>query len=220
MKISQSLVVALLLVGCGSGSDDALSGGGGPGDPNGADKGAGANDGTNPGSDNAVCATAGRSYTGFAGTNLVVARGTGEIGADRRRVKPYSALGTEYARMLGATPASLPSEAASFGAPRARWLDEPDSSAISLYSAYSVAFDGCLSTMASKPQYATAPTSATATTECTNMTAKFWDRDATPDELSACTTLATTGLASEPDPHRRWAYVCAAVLTSDAFLTF
>jgi hypothetical protein len=52
------------------------------------------------------------------------------------------------------------------------------------------------------------------------MTAQYWDRAATPDEISACTTLAVTGLANEAEPHRRWAYVCAAVLTSDAFLTF
>jgi hypothetical protein len=219
MKISHVLVVALLLAGCGDGSDGSSGrgGAGGPGDPNGAGAGA---DGGAPGSSGPQCATGGRPYTGFAGTDLVAARTAGEIGDDRRRVKPYTALATEYPRILGMTPQSLAAQAATFGAAPPRWFFEPDASAIGLYAAYSVAFEGCLATMASKPQYATAPTAATATSECTAMTALDWDRSATPDELSACTTLALTGLASEPDPHRRWAYVCAAVLTSDGFLTF
>jgi hypothetical protein len=222
MKISRWLMVALL-AGC-LGDQNGLTGGDSPGGPSDADGGAGPGDpgtpgdGTDGGGDPGMCA--GRAYTGFGGTDLTAGRVVGNIGDDRRRVLPYSALQTEYPRVLGATPASLASEAATFGSSQPRWYGEPQSSAISLYAAYSVAFDGCLATMAAKAQYATAPAAATAMTECTNMTSLYWTRAATSDELAACTTLAVTGLSSEIDPYRRWAYVCASVLTSDGFLTF
>jgi hypothetical protein len=162
----------------------------------------------------------GRAYTGFAGNNLISARVPGNIGDDRMRVKPYSAFQTEYPRVLGATPASLTANAATFGSAQARWYMEPQAGAIMLYSAYSVGFDGCLNTMASKSQYGTMPTEATATTECTNMMTSYWSRTPTPDEVSACTGLAVNQLSSETDPHRRWAYVCASVLSADGFVTF
>jgi hypothetical protein len=45
-------------------------------------------------------------------------------------------------------------------------------------------------------------------------------RSPTPAEAAACVDLATGKLSTEPDPRRRWSYVCASVLSSSNFLTF
>jgi len=215
------VVACAAAAGCSSSSgglglpgDDGT--GGGPG--GGAGSGSGG-DGSGPSGPGGAC-VAGRSYTSFAGTELTAARTKAAAGMDRRRAKPYDALTSEYARVLGATPASLADDGATFGVPQKRWYVEPQASAVSLYTAYADGFDGCLGWVATQPSMSAAPAAASAQTACASMTRAFWSRDATPDELAACTDLAVSGVPNETDVHRRWAYACAAVLTASGFLTY
>jgi hypothetical protein len=162
----------------------------------------------------------GTSYSGFGGMLLEVGRGDEDQGFDRDRVKPFSALSGEYARVLGTTPALLTTMGATFGATPARWFVEPEQNAVALYSAVRVAFVGCLGATASGAEFASVPTPSTATEQCQKFARKFWSRSASQEELDACVTVATTGSAPDPEPRRKWAYTCAAVLSSAPFLTF
>lgn len=166
------------------------------------------------------CVDFGAKYTGFAQTDLNDKRVNAAIGADRARIKPYSALKGEYNRVIGATPDSLDKAGASFGSPPDRFSAEPKASAIQIYSAFHVAFDGCLTFTQTAPEFAAAPAPDTASTQCTNMARKFWSRSATKDEVDACAQVALTDSATETDPRRRWAYTCASLLTSAGFLTY
>lgn len=223
-KILQTKTVAcslllfgsLILGGC---SDPALLGDGPPDDSSNLPPGT---DPTNPPEtvNPATTCAAGTAYVGFAGTELTAGRAVEVIGVDRGRVKPYSAFVGEYPRVLGSTPSTLAAMGPTFGRPADRWYTEPQASAISVYSAYSVAFDGCLTSGTTAAQYAAAPTAATAATECASWARKFWSRTATPDEVSACVNVAMVETVSLADAHRRWAHTCASVLTTAGFVTF
>lgn len=162
----------------------------------------------------------GRTYVGFGGMKLGGDRQPAVEGMDRLRVKPYAALSAEYARALGSTPSLMSSQGATFGRAPARWHLEPLASAVSIYTAYRVAFQGCLGYTASRTTYAPAPTAAGADRECAAFARKFWSRTAMPDELAACAKVALVDTQAETDPKRRWAYTCAAVLTAAGFLTW
>ena len=166
------------------------------------------------------CTEVGKAYVGFAGTKLEDKRVNAKAGADRARIKPYSALRGEYERTLGVAPGSLEGAAASFGSPPARFSSEPRASAIQVFSAYRVAFDGCLEFVEKDKAYDAAPTESSAKTQCGALARKFWSRAATEDELKACTAVALTDSASEALPKRRWAYTCATLLSSAPFLTY
>jgi hypothetical protein len=167
------------------------------------------------------CTEQGIAYKGFADTNLNEGRVNAKIGVDRARMKPYAALRGEYERVLGVTPDSLEGAEASFGRPPDRFAQEPRASAIQLFSAYRVGFDGCLTYVDNnKATFSAAPNPDTAATQCKAMARKFWSRAATDDEVKACTEVALTDSASEPDPQRRWAYTCASLLSASGFLTY
>lgn len=158
-------------------------------------------------------------YTGFGGASLDGDRLDLLAGTDRLRLKPYAMLPGEFQRALGTTPSRINNQAGTFDAPAARWSNEQQLSAISLYQAYIAAFQGCLTYTASATVYGANPTTTTATTECGNMARRFWSRVPSSTELSACVTYATSAANDDPAPRRRWAYVCSAVLTSAWFLT-
>jgi hypothetical protein len=136
-------------------------------------------------------------------------------------VKPFSALSGEYTRALGATPALISGLGTTFGEPQVRWSVEPQASAVSLYTAYRVAFQGCLTYTGTANAFAATPTNATALTECGNFAQKFWSRPAAQGELAACVKATVADTATgEPNLRRRWAYGCASVLTAAAFLSY
>lgn len=162
----------------------------------------------------------GKSYVGFANTKLEDKRANGEIGADRVRMKPYSALKGEYERTIGVAPDSLGDSEASFGRAPDRFAQEPRASAIQLFTAYRVAFDGCLTFVEKDAAYNSAPSADSAAAQCKTMARKFWSRAATDDEVTACTQVALTDSAAEPDAKRRWAYTCASLLSASGFLTY
>ena len=167
-----------------------------------------------------TCLSVQKSYLGFGAVKLEAGRVDEAVGLNRRRVKPYSALVGEYARVLGESPQLLSSAGATLGQSVDRFATEPTASASSIFMSYRIAFEGCLTYAESDAKYADAPTSSSAATECAAMTRKFWSRTATSDEIATCTTVATADTTAETDPRRRWAYTCAAVLSAADFLTY
>jgi len=170
--------------------------------------------------DPALCAPKNRDYKSFDQTTLTAKRTVTRLGNDRGRVKPFSALQSEYARVLGATPASLAGSGATFGQAQKNWFEEPQANAVALQTAYNIAFDGCLDYTKTDAAFAAAPDATSAPTQCGAMVRKFWSRVAAPQEVQACADMATTGAAAEPDPRRKWAYACASVLSSAGFMTY
>lgn len=193
---------------------------GGPGGANGGENG------TNPANDpnaspTATCLDRAAKYTGFGKSALIDDRLDAVEGVDRQRFKPYTALTSEYPRVTGVNaPALLGQSGSTFGQPAARWYEEPEGSAVNLYTAFRIAFESCLTLTANDAKYATAPAEPAAGQECAAMARKFWSRSATPDDVKACVQVATVDSTTETDARRRWAYTCASVLTSAGFLTY
>ena len=206
-----TVVVGLLVAACDVDPDDGFRRRNQGMDP---DAAAGAvDDPTQPGS-----CQVGVAHVGFGKEDFVANRDVGALGADRHRIKPYSAMGTELKRVLGETPTSLASSAAAFGEVPARWYAEPVAGAVTLYTTYSIAFTGCYDVMGDAT-HAQAPTEQAAKTECATLQRKAWQRSPTPEETSACVTLAVTKRTTDT-PRRRWAHVCASIMTSAGFITY
>jgi hypothetical protein len=179
-----STIVGLGLIACTSADQSSLDSAGpngGPGDPGSQAPGA-----TTPGKSKPGPATTApappapgaceaATHIGFGMTDFVADRLPGDIGTNRARVKPYSALATEFTRALGAVPTALASDAAAYGVVAARWYEEPTEGAVSLYTTYTLAFQACYDTMTAA-NYAVAPTATTAPVECATMQQKFWQR--------------------------------------------
>ncbi|MFO0597015.1 MAG: hypothetical protein U0228_16990 [Myxococcaceae bacterium] len=167
----------------------------------------------------ALC-EAGRAYTGFGGENLALDRRESDVGLERARTKPFSALVGEYPRVLGNTPDLLSQSESTFGLTAPRWFARNEPNAVSLYQAYRIAFQGCLTLTAQPAQYAALPTVGTATAECAAWAKKFWGRTAMGPEIEACANVIGQLSSKETQLRRRWAHGCASVLTSSDFLTF
>jgi hypothetical protein len=214
--------VTVISVGCDDSADELA--GGRP--KKGADDPAAAGDPPPPQS----CLEKQTPYKGFGGTQLEADRQNAEIGLDRTRMKPYAMLVDEYKRVLGVTPTVLGESGPTFGEPPDRWLTEPQPTAVTLYQAYRVAFEGCLTYTKTDAKYAANPTTETATAECTAMQRKFWSQTPIPAEIQACVGVAVNDSTMEQqpggqpakatDPRRRWAYTCASVLTAPGFVMF
>lgn len=169
--------------------------------------------------DVALC-DSGKSYVGFGGAQLTQDRKEADVGLERARAKPFTALQTEYPRVLGTTPVLLAESESTFGLTPPRWYPKVDPNAVSLYQAYRIAFQGCLTVTATAPQYNQLPTIDSARTECTGWAKKFWSRSAMGPEIEACTNVIGMYANSESNLRRRWAHGCASVLTASDFLTF
>lgn len=219
------LVLGVCAVTAGACSDDpdALTGGrNGPGGANGSSGGANGSEDPNaaPGALECTVKPEGRAYMLFDGSNLTETRTNENVGVNRARLKPYSVMAGEYTRVLGAPPASLATSAGSFDDAPPRWFEEAQHSGVSLNAIFDISFQGCSVLTKAGAEYAAAPTEESAGAVCKSLIRKAWSRSASPDEVTACTTLAVTKLATEADVRKRWAYVCASVLSSSQFLTF
>ena len=167
-----------------------------------------------------ACSETQKKYQGLGGVELTSDRMEATAGSDRRRVKPYAALGGELTRVFGSAPASFPAASASFGAAPDRWFSEPSSSAVTLHTTYRLAFESALTYAASIPEMASAPTDAAAEKQCATFARKAWARAAIPEEIEVCKELAVRGASAETEPVRRWAHALAAIVTSAAFTTY
>jgi hypothetical protein len=188
-----------------------------------------------------ICPDTGKEYTGFGGASLTIGRVEQVVGVDRSRVKPYTALQTgasspdggtnfgEFRRVMGNNPALLASSATTYDAPPDRWFQEPQGTAVNLYTTYRVGLQSC-TTALTATKYTTAPTVATAQAECADWMRKAWSRTPSTDEVDQCVQFAMnetlTELTGSPPaptnttPARRWAYTCATVLTAAGFTTY
>jgi hypothetical protein len=162
----------------------------------------------------------GYSYEGFGGTRLEAGRADEDVGFDRDRVKPFSALAGEFGRVLGKpAPQLLAQLSSTFGQVPARWYVEPQANAVSLYSALRVAFVGCVD-LTSTSEYDDMPDDANAPEKCSAFARRFWSRSPDTDEVQACVDMVTQGTDPETQARRKWAYACSSVLASAPFLTF
>jgi hypothetical protein len=166
-----------------------------------------------------VCPTT-RSYTGFDGTPLESARRAIPAGSDRVRLKPFSALATEYARALRLTSFDTSDYATTFGKPPARWYGEPQASANTIYAAFALAFTACTQETATDAVYASAPDATSAGLVCRDHARRAWHREATDDEAAACVDYAVNHTPTTDAPRKRWAYTCAAVIGASGFLAY
>lgn len=213
--LSSFVALGALLLGACDGDPDALTGRGArAGEPGPEDET------VTPESLQCTEAPDGRSYTSFDGSKLEALRANENVGVNRARVKPFAVMAGEYTRVLGAAPPSLASAAASFDDPPARWYAEASHSGVSLNAIFDISFEGCTTYVKGQSSLSAAPTAATAGTFCSSMMRKAWSRSPSPEETAGCVELATTKLAQEPDASRKWAYVCASILSSSHFLTF
>jgi hypothetical protein len=162
----------------------------------------------------------GRAYVGFDGRDIAQDSTAAAPQSELRRPKPFSALATEIPRVLGTAPALLASSESTFGLIPERWESAPTMSAVSVITTFRIAFQGCMSSQVQPAKYTSTPTPTSAQAECAAWAEYFWSRPPAPDELTACVELLMNDLASESDPRRRWAYACASVLSTAAFLTF
>lgn len=192
-----SLGVLLLATACEDPSRLTGSFGGAGGDP--GEQGGGPADPDQPGN----CAE-GAPHPGFAGHDFVSDRKPGALGDDRRRVKPFSALSSEFQRALGAVPKDLQTSVAAFGDTPARWFSEPQAGAVSLFTTYNLAFTACYD--------------ANVPLDCAGLQRKIWQRTPTPEETKACTDFIA-GL-TEPDARRKAAHACASIMSSAGFTTY
>ena len=252
-SIASALLASAALTGCSSDGGQVCLDGDTCGDNGGGANGGGTTGSADPNGTTApanappapLCADTGKAHIGLGGDDLTAGRDdTTASGGDRSRMKPYSVLVSEYPRVLGSTnnPSLIGQSSSTFGSPPTRWYAEPQPSAVTLYQAYRVAFEGCemltgavqnsAGQTAGDPKYQAMPTAQTAATECTAWTRKFWSRDATPDEVQACVDVAVTDSVSETisdngnlttsttTAPRRWAYACATVLSATGFLAY
>lgn len=169
--------------------------------------------------DVALCES-GRAYTGFGGVALTLDRRETDVGLERARTKPFSALLTEYPRVLGNTPELLSQSESTFGLTAPRWFSKGEPTAVGLYQAYRIAFQGCLTLTAQGAKYTAAPSIESATAECGAWAKKFWGRAAMGPEIEACAAVIGQFASTETNLRRRWAHGCASVLTASDFLTF
>lgn len=162
----------------------------------------------------------GRVYKQFDGSDLTGDRANENVGVNRARIKPYAVMAGEYTRVLGAAPPSLAKAASSFDEPPDRWFEEASHSGVSLNAIFDISFEGCTTYVQGQGNLAAAPTADTAKDFCSTMMRKAWSRTASPEEVDGCVQLATDKLSQETNVQRRWAYVCASILSSSNFLTF
>ncbi len=165
--------------------------------------------------------TDGKQYKGFGNVSLVAGRVT-EVAkdGDRFRVKPYTSLAGEYTRVMGAVPASLTANAATFAAAPDRWYVDTQASAVTIFTSYRVAYEAALTMAGADSKYAAIPTETSATENCTTFARQAWNRLPSVDEVNACKNVALVVTAAETDIKARWAYTLASVLTAAGFLAY
>lgn len=184
----------------------------------------------------------GRAFLGLGGEHLEVGRKDQAAFTDFHR--PYRNLQVnglwtvtrDITASVGAASAiggSFPEHRASgtggsFGVVPTNWYDESAVGPFAVYVAFTFAFKVCLASFAAPTaanrvgwyEHVTfAPTPERATAFCRRTMQSAWLRDPTDEEVAHCTALALD-LEEEPTPQRRWAYVCASVISSTNWLAY
>lgn len=113
-----------------------------------------------------------------------------------------------------------------FGVPKDRWFSRVNlgpMTAVKLASLAFMACDGALRRATgrayfARPEFQSVPTPEAAEPICAQLMEHAWRRVPEPEELEACVNLAIEGTSPEPDPVRRWAYVCSSVFASVEYI--
>ncbi|MBE2251439.1 MAG: hypothetical protein IAE78_18000 [Myxococcus sp.] len=184
-------------------------------------------------------ASSGRAWLGLSGEHLELGRLDRAAFVDVAR--PYRNLksGNDWT-VTGDITASIggdaftapesrdPGTGGAFGVVPDRWYDESIVGPFAVYVSYAFAFKACLASFA-RPTFRNtagwyehvkfAPTPERARQFCDKTQRSAWLRAPSEEELAACTALALN-LEEEPDVGKRWAYVCASVVTSMNWLSY
>ena len=104
----------------------------------------------------------GRSYVLFDGQKMEATRKNENVGVNRARLKPFPVMKSEYQRVLGFAPAGIDAAASSFENPPARWFEEAQHSGVSLNAIFDISFEACGTFTKTAPEFAAAPTAASA----------------------------------------------------------
>jgi hypothetical protein len=121
-----------------------------------------------------------------------------------------------------------PGTGGAFGVAPDRWSEEPTVGPFAVFVTYSFAWKACVAAITRPPSRnvpgwyehtAFEPTPDRARAFCRRTQANAWRREPTTDEVDACVDLALN-LAEEPDLTKRWAYVCASVVSSMNWLSY
>lgn len=223
MKLGLFSAAALMLLTAACEDPNSLTGNrhrGGPGEEGVDGETGGAEAGELPEELQCTVKPQGNSYVLFDGTRLEASRVSENVGVNRARIKPYAVMATEYQRVLGVVPEAIKTAGASFDDPPARWFAESVYSGVAMNAIFEISYEGCLGYVRAASDLKSAPTPVSANAECTKMMRKAWSRTPSPEEIAGCSNLAVTKLAAETNVTRRWAYVCASILSSSQFLTF
>lgn len=173
-----------------------------------------------------------RSYRGFGGERLEDDRRDLARGLDSRRTTLFE-RGDSAGGHLD-TVASVfefskgfvtPQSASAYGFRERGWFADPTGSALLLATQYRLAYLSCQRLLeqkrgwASHVEFAVTPTEASARSQCRALSTRFWNVKPTDTQLDECVTYATVETASETVPARRWAYVCATLISTTYALT-
>lgn len=139
---------------------------------------------------------------------------------DRLRVKAYSSLPGEYARVFGVTtaPASIRAQDALFDTAPARWFAEQELSAMTLFRTYIAAYQACVTLVTGPAAYMTAPTASTANAQCAAWQRRFWSATPSAAQTAACASFAVSADNDGATPQQKWAATCATTIASLGFL--
>lgn len=169
----------------------------------------------------------GRSYQGFAGEALDGDRLPLAAGQDLARLRDGDDLPNVLdSRGIGApVPSSVKQ---TFGVVPERWHQNSQASFASVYAAYALAFQGCLTKVKNPVNYhpfahadfRASPTAESAGRQCQVMAKLLWKRELSPEELPVCVEIALETPSLESDVKRQWAALCASVGASAGFLLF
>jgi hypothetical protein len=232
-----SAIILVIICACTDSEEEGVaSGPGGAGVGNGDVSAASTEGQTN--AQKKTCREAMTSYTGLGAKVLVAGRLDGEqdeqhnpVVLDRHRVKPFQVLADDLHRILGTTQPSmdalLATSADTFAASPPRWFIEPQSSAVTLFTTYRIAFRGCVQFAKSEAAWSVQPTAAAAATACAKLQAKAWSTTPSKAEIDACVAIATDEAEfakATPSPvtdaKTKWAYACASIFESNKFTSF
>lgn len=182
----------------------------------------------------------GRAYVGLSGEHLEVSRRDAAAFIDLHR--PYRgnhksgndwAVTSDITASVGADAFSAPESrdpgtGGAFGVVPDRWYEESIVGPFAIYVSFSFAYKACLSAI-TRPNSRNVtgwyehtkfePTPERARAFCQRTQQNAWQRAPETDEVQACADLALN-LQEEPDLPRRWAYVCASVITSMNLLSY
>ncbi len=181
----------------------------------------------------AVCegAPPARTFTGLDGLPLERDRVNAAADLDQRRTRSWEnldAYGGDLNQQLGyyrATEGLL--ERATAPLRPDFWYLEADMGALELYSQFRVGFMACERMVAdphgtplfSLPSFASAPSTDTADGPCRYMMRQFWKTEPTAQQVQACADFAVNETSDLPTVSKRWALVCAALLSSTGSTT-